>query len=177
MAGMPSRERTRFERWARRLDPLQRPRRTIGGLAGLRCAPRQAATLLSLALLAAIVAATLASCKPEPTETPEPALPRSMKGYELYSWYESTGWQFALVAGTNRLKTFAEVSSPRVRLASLEALKSELERLPSGEQVLWSLDLVPGTTLPPSDIVEEVHAFCRQRGIQLLIDGVGATDR
>jgi threonine aldolase len=59
----------------------------------------------------------------------------------------------------------------------LEALKEELERLPNGEQVLWSPELVPGATLPPSDIVEAVRAFCRQRGIQLSIDGAGATYR
>ena len=39
----------------------------------------------------------------------------SMKGWELYSWQSSDGWYFALVEGTNRLKTFEEISAPDVQ--------------------------------------------------------------
>ena len=37
-------------------------------------------------------------------------LPHSMKGYELYSWYEESEdqWFYTLVTGTNRLKTIEE---------------------------------------------------------------------
>jgi hypothetical protein len=40
-------------------------------------------------------------------------LPRSMKGYELYSWYvaEADAWYYTLVTGTNRAKSYAELST------------------------------------------------------------------
>ena len=34
-----------------------------------------------------------------------------MKGYELYSWKVGTDWNYTLITGTNRPKTFEEVSA------------------------------------------------------------------
>ena len=44
--------------------------------------------------------------------TPAP-LPRSMKGYELYSWYaqQEGEWYYTLITATNRLKTWEEITS------------------------------------------------------------------
>jgi len=38
-------------------------------------------------------------------------LPRSMKGYELYSWQEQGQWHFTLITGTNRNKQLEEIIS------------------------------------------------------------------
>jgi hypothetical protein len=38
-------------------------------------------------------------------------LPRSFKGYELYSWEEEGQWHFTLITGTNRIKTIEEITS------------------------------------------------------------------
>jgi hypothetical protein len=92
-----------------------------------------------------------------------------MKGYELYSWHMQEDWYFALVVGTNRIKTYDEISSPKVRLQGLKALEREFDRLPRGEQVFWSAQRVPNTILPPDEMVDKVKAYCRQRGLRLEI--------
>ena len=90
-----------------------------------------------------------------------------MKGYELYSWQEKGEWYFTLLTGTNRIKTYAEVTSPDVRVKDPEALKSELDRLSVGEQVFWLVGRVPGMTLPPEAVVNELREYCEGRGIRL----------
>ena len=77
------------------------------------------------------------------------ALPHSMKGYELYSWYEEREgqWFYTLVTGTNRLKTIEEFRAREyyvdpggwvsITVRDDGALKTVLRRLPEGEQVTW----------------------------------------
>lgn len=96
--------------------------------------------------------------------------PRSMKGYELYSWKIRGQWHFTLLVGTNRLKTRSEVSSPRVRVRGLAALRKKLSRLPEGEQVSWSEGFVPGMSLPPEKMVEEIKDYCERNGITLRVN-------
>jgi hypothetical protein len=103
-------------------------------------------------------------------ETGSSSKPRSMKGYELYSWQTEGEWTFALVVGTNRIKTYEEISSPEGRIQGLEALKSELDKLSSGEQVFWSTQRVPNTTLPTGEMIEKIRAYCRQRCIKLEVE-------
>src|SRR5919206_1911803 len=68
-------------------------------------------------------------------------LPHSMKGYELYSWRARGEWYFALLIGTNRLKTRREVRAPGARLRGVEALKRRLDLLGEGEEVSWAAGL------------------------------------
>lgn len=103
----------------------------------------------------------------EPTIQAEVLAAPSLKGYELCSWQIEGDWYFTLVVGTNRLKTCDEVTSPEVRVQGIEALKRELVRLPSGEQVFWSTRHVPKMTLPPVEIIDEIGAYCEQIGVQL----------
>ena len=105
-----------------------------------------------------------------PTVTSTSTQARSMKGYELYSWQTQGAWHFSLLVGTNRLKTFEEVSSPEVRVQGIEALKRELDELAEGEHVFWSEQRVPRTSLPPDEIIDAIHVYCRERGIQLEIE-------
>jgi hypothetical protein len=106
-------------------------------------------------------------CQPGGVAPPPTGSARSMKGYELYSWQMEGTWTFALVPGTNRIKTYDEIASPDTRVQDLETLRRELDRLASGEQVFWSEDRVPNTALPPDDVIEEVRAYCKQRDIRL----------
>ena len=92
----------------------------------------------------------------------------SMKGWELYSWLEVDGWRFALVPGTNRLKTRAEVVAAGV--LGLQEIVQTLESLARGEEVFWSTQRVPDTALPPADLVEAIGARCEDLGLQLQID-------
>jgi hypothetical protein len=97
-------------------------------------------------------------------------LPGSMKGYELYSWPSQGDWRFALLVGTNRLKTLDEVTSSDTAVRGVEALKRELARLPKGEPVFWSSWHVPGLTLPPDEIVDLVRGYCQGLGVELHVD-------
>jgi len=127
-----------------------------------------------LALLTLLMpAAMLWGCQGDQIETPEPTLALSMKGYELYSWFGGPGWHYALVVGTDRIKTYDEIAARDVRVEGIEALKDELARLPEGERVFWSDERVPGTTLPPAQTVDEVRAFCDQNAILLEIADAG----
>ena len=108
---------------------------------------------------------TPAHMAPSVTSTSTPA--RSMKGWELYSWQMQGEWHFSLVVGTNRLKTFEEVSSPGVRVQGIEALRTELSRLASGEQVFWLGQRVPGMAWPPDEMIHAIRTYCGELGIQL----------
>ena len=117
-----------------------------------------------------IVKTVPASASPGEPGANEAGLPKSMKGYELYSWQEDGDWRFALVAGTNRQKTYEEITEPGVVSLTTGALEFKLDSLPAGELVFWSADRVPKTLMPSHDIVEQVTGYCRQLGLQLQID-------
>ena len=97
-----------------------------------------------------------------------------MKGYELYSWKSRGEWYFSLLIGTNRLKTFSEVSSPKIRVRGVRALKARLNQLAASEELTWSAGLVSRTVLPPEQIVDEVKRYCERRGIVLRVNRRGA---
>ena len=122
-------------------------------------------------IIAIVVAACLLSGGRQPSlaQSGDSKLPHSMKGYELYSWKSRGEWHFSLVVGTNRLKTFREVSSPKIRVRGIDALKRRLNRLVKGEEVSWSVRLVPRTVLPPGEIIDEVKNHCEGRGIILRV--------
>ena len=101
---------------------------------------------------------------------------RSMKGYELYSWQVLGEWHFALVTGTNRMKTYDEIVSPEVSVRGLDSLQAELDQLPSGEQVFWLADRVSNVVLPPDEMMDEISTYCGQRGITLEIEPTGDED-
>jgi hypothetical protein len=116
-----------------------------------------------------VPAVLLLSCGGDGNETPEASLPLSTNGYELYSWFGGPDWHYALFVGDDRVKTFDEISARDVRIEGTAGLIDVLSRLPEGEQVLWSTELVPGTTLPPVKTIEEVSRFCSSNKIWLEI--------
>jgi len=110
-----------------------------------------------------------------------------MKGYELYSWQAGDDWHFALLTGTNRNKTVAEITSPEetpasdgwvnVRVVGVEALKALLGQLPAEEQVFWlgvgwlgeSEEQSVSFALPGEEVVESVREYCVQIGVALSV--------
>lgn len=113
-------------------------------------------------------------------------LPPSMKGYELYSWQVGEEeWNFTLVTGTNRTKTFAEIITPensvdpegyvKLSVSGVEDLKKLLALLPAGEQILWGgMDLggqVPDGTVylsfPSAEMLTEIKTYCAGLGLTL----------
>ena len=102
----------------------------------------------------------------------------SMKGYELYSWPAGQDWDFALMIGTNRLKTLEEIKSPDQTLHGIEAIKAALRELPVNEQVFWEgqgwlqqSQMASGSiAIPPAPIRDEITSLCSQLGIGLTVN-------
>ena len=137
-----------------------------------------------------VLAGCGAAQQPRPLATDRTdSLPRSPKGYELYSWYdnEASDWRYVLMTGTNRLKTYEEMVSGEGEVAGddwvslaargTEQLIAVLARLPRDEQVIWmgeewlrGAGQSPGKIrLPGKSIISEIEGYCRQRGIRLEI--------
>jgi len=128
----------------------------------------------------------LAGCSSTEPTTQSP-LPRSMKGYELYSWEDAGQWRFTLITGTNRNKTLEEITTGEsiesedgwvnIRVVGVEAIKSVLSRVPAGEWVYWAGGWFvnppePATIqliLPPEDIVNEIEAYAEQLGLDFSV--------
>lgn len=122
------------------------------------------------------IALLFGCCQVNPAQSRNAKLPRSMKGYELYSWELRGEWHFALLVGTNRLKTRSEINSPKIRVRGIKALKKKLSRLAAGEEVFWSAGMVSGTVVPPERIVEEVKNYCKRYGITVRVSERGVSD-
>ena len=129
---------------------------------------------------------TPASAYPTPNWQEIPTiLPEAAKGYELYSWQAGENWVFTLIAGTNRNKSFEEITATenvidkdgwiKVSVTTLEDLKLLLDRLPAGSEVFWSgIDLtgqVDAGTLyfsyPPEETRQTITDYADELGIKL----------
>jgi hypothetical protein len=99
----------------------------------------------------------------------------SMKGYELYSWKIKDHWYYSLLPGTNRSKTYEEITAPGVVKKDASGLKAELEKLPKGEEVFWRSDAPPGVIKPASGPLVEIKHPSRARikGIKAMCDKLG----
>jgi len=112
-------------------------------------------------------------------------LPRSFKGYELYSWEEEGQWHFTLITGTNRIKTIEEITSKgdfisetgwvKIQVVGADAIKDVLSRLPEGESVFWCDELHMGQStetdlqLPPEQIADAIEEYAKQCGLDFVV--------
>ena len=112
-------------------------------------------------------------------------LPRSLKGYELYSWEEEGQWHFALITGTNSIKTLEEITSEedfisetgwvKIQVVGADAIKDVLGHLPEGESVFWCDELHIGQPtetdfqLPPEQITHAIEEYANLRGLDFAI--------
>lgn len=118
-------------------------------------------------LLFAISLGILLSACGSPAQSTATPFAESMKGYELYSWYDGNEWNFSLLAGTNREKNLTEIQSTEVILLGIDKLKSTLEKVPSGEYITWSSKET--LSFPPDDIIEQVEQICKDQGLILTV--------
>jgi len=106
--------------------------------------------------------------------------PDSMKGYELYSWEQDGEWNFTLMTGTNRNKTYEEIVSPgnvetdnvvKVQVKGVRALKVLFNRIPSGQIISWvgNTVRVEGFTLPPDTVIREIEEHTQALNITLQV--------
>src|SRR5436309_349513 len=73
---------------------------------------------------------------------------QAMKGYELYSWKAKGRWHYAVLVGTNRAKSYEEITAQANERISIAALEAELEKLPRGETLSWRSAAHPGVIRP-----------------------------
>lgn len=119
-------------------------------------------TFLSLAIL--LLALPNASFAAEPPRSSQ----RAFKGVELYSWPVDGRWHFSLCPGTNRSKTFAEISTRCHSISGVSALKANLAKLAVGESVFWSSPF-PNLSVPPKAIVNDVLDFAKAHHVNLAV--------
>jgi hypothetical protein len=109
-------------------------------------------------------------------------LPRSVKGYELYSWPGEGLWHFTLMTGTNRVKTLEKITSGedgvtadgwvRVHVQGVDAVKGLLGRLPPNETIIWigEPQFQAGViTLPSQEIIDMIKEYCEQLRLELYV--------
>jgi hypothetical protein len=103
---------------------------------------------------------------------------QGMKGYELYSWKVKGRWHYTVLAGTNRAKSYEEITSPDNQRSGVAALKAELEKLPRGAELFWmsaahaNVDKPrakgsPILELPSRKRIKRIKADCDKLGIKL----------
>jgi hypothetical protein len=101
-----------------------------------------------------------------------------MKGYELYSWKVKGRWHYSILDGTNRSKTYEDIMlNKNIRIGDT-ALKSELKKLPKGQEIFWMSDAPPNIEKPKSgqwiDLkmpsrkrIKSIKAYCDKLGVRL----------
>src|SRR2546423_13466191 len=85
-------------------------------------------------------------CQASLAQSCDATLPHSMKGYELYSWKSRGEWHFSLLIGTNRLKTFSEVNSPKNPCARSQSAQGKAKSIYERRRA----DMVSGVSAPHS---------------------------
>jgi len=97
----------------------------------------------------------------------------AVKGYELYSWQDDSGaWKFALLIGTNRLKTEREI---RAAALNEQELLNTFEALEAGQTVFWidspeahSESFGLKLQLPPAETVAAISGSAEEMGVALI---------
>ncbi len=113
-------------------------------------------------------------------------VPHSAKGWELYSWSNGNEWNYSILIGTNRIKTFEEVTLSNstgvhlITVTGIDSLELVLTRFPEGEFITWIgegwLESSWGVNygnlkLPPQKLIDEITVFCKQKKLILQVTG------
>ena len=102
----------------------------------------------------------------------------SMKGWELYSWPNGNDWNYAILLGTNRTKSYLEVTTNQLVVCGKDSLKMLLDKFPAGEYLFWAgkgwlgnswSDSFGNLVLPDNATKLEIENYCVQRKIVLSI--------
>ncbi len=102
----------------------------------------------------------------------------SMKGWELYSWPNGDDWNYSILIGTNRLKSYEEVTANKIVVTGTDSLKMLLDKFPVNENILWIGEGwlkrcwqsgYGDLSLPGNNIVNEIRNYCLQKNIDLNI--------
>ena len=104
-----------------------------------------------------------------------------MKGYQLFTWLEKGHWHYSLLPGTNRERTYEEITAPAAVIIGTSQFESELKRLAKGAEIFWQSDAPSRMKKPASGVVvsfkhpsrkriERIKAVCEKSGIALTLE-------
>jgi hypothetical protein len=102
----------------------------------------------------------------------------SMKGWELYSWPNGSDWNYSILIGTNRLKSYEEVTTNKIIVTGTDSLKMLLDKLPVNESLFWIGEewlkrcwngYHGDLSLPDTVTINDIKEYCIQKGILLNI--------
>jgi hypothetical protein len=103
---------------------------------------------------------------------------RAFKGIELYSWKNSAGhWVFALLPGTNRNKTEAEVKKRENEIISENELEKRFLQLAEGEEVFWFHRDPSGFAYPDEETMAKIATAARKAKVQLHVPSKKGNNR
>jgi hypothetical protein len=140
-------------------------------------------------LLLAGLAMTLSCSKDDSTTSQKSYLDTlvvtsSMKGWELYSWKEGQNWHFSILRGTDRIKTYEEVTSRNpsttllIQVVGTDSVKLVLNKFPEHETITWIgagwlatcwQSNYGNLQLPPGLILDEIGEYCISKNIILQV--------
>jgi hypothetical protein len=93
---------------------------------------------------------------------------KSFEGIELYSWKgPAENWCFALLPGTNRLKTVTEIKKKKNKISSVLELRKKFLKLAEGEQIFWSSPDSGGFTFPDEKTKSEIMDAAKKADVEL----------
>ena len=99
--------------------------------------------------------------------TPAMAQP-GFKGQELYSWQSDGHWNYAILIGTNRNKSWPEVE--QAGLGGLEQLEKRLDGLAKGEAIFWLNRCEGGAghlSFPGEEVKRRIVQACQARQLKI----------
>lgn len=95
-----------------------------------------------------------------------------MKGWELYCLQDKSEVKYALLPGTNRLKSESEIIQSQ-ELVPLSGLSRKLQKVPKGEPITIQGGGVKAEgsklVLPPDKDKQEILSLCRSLKLQCLL--------
>jgi hypothetical protein len=97
--------------------------------------------------------------------SPKGRMKTSMKGWELYIWQDGGETHFALLPGTNRLKTDEEIAQAAVK--GLDAIKPKLNALKEGEYLFLRGRRLNEHEHAPEDQARAVVDYCTEIGLKV----------
>ena len=129
----------------------------------------------------------LSGCSKDKSQIQEPTkkfdlttltFPHSMKGWELYSWPNVDDWNYSILIGTDRLKSYQEVTTNEIIVTGKDSLKMILDKFITNELIIWIgrhwlercwHDDINDLTLPPQEILDEIKEYCTIKNLKLQI--------
>lgn len=89
------------------------------------------------------------------------------KGWELRVWQDNGQTQYALLSGTNRVKTDKEIAQAAVN--SLDAIEKQLDELKDGQDVFF-MGRVQTDKPSEAAAIDDLIKYCNKIGLQVLME-------